>query len=174
MTFRIMANRILVRRFDPAGPRRQRGSFFSAVLRTQGGGGRVLLDPLWTISNHDAGSLSICSVTFNTDGSMSVARNGGGDTLPAADNWWTDNPETDVGDDYEVAFTAWDGGSVWSTGAAINVWTALTSDVGWSCRVIAKASPDTQAANNVTFEIRPAGGGSSLDTITGCNHSASN
>ena len=134
--------------------------------------GVIKLDTSWQINSFDLGALSVSSITFGSDGSLTAVYN---DTsnAPASDEWWTGNPAPGVGADYEVAFTAISIGA-FTTGPALNEWTSLSSDVQWSMRALAKFAPYTVAANGVTFEIRPAGGGASIATITGCAHSASN
>lgn len=136
-------------------------------------GGIVKLSTAWSLNSYTAASTVTTSITFNTDGSITTVTN---DTSiqPDSDNWWTDNPETAVGDDYEVAYTAISAGAFLGTSPAINSWQALTSNVTWSVRVLSKNAPDTASVIGVTWEIRPAGGGASLDTITGCAMSASN
>ena len=143
----------------------KRGLFVPAA------GGSVLLDSAWALNSFTSGVLVTTSVTFNPDGSITTVTNDTS-TQPAADNWWTDNPETAVGDDYEVAFTAATG--TFSTGLAINTYGRLDVARTWTVRVLAKNSPDVKACNGVTFAIRPNGGGSVIDSIAGCAHSASN
>lgn len=134
--------------------------------------GEVLLDVAWHLNNFNDEGLSTCSVTFQPGGGITYQANDISD-YPAADNWWTSNPITNKGADYEVAFTAISIGS-FDQGPAINVWTNMGSTVQWIVRVLAKDFPSTQAANGVTWAIRPAGGGAIIDSITGCSLSASN
>ena len=143
------------------------GGFFA----DKGVGGNVLLDTQWNLNSFDDGLLSVTSISFNPDGSLTAVYNDTSD-IPATDNWWTGNPETNIGASYEVAYTAITGGA-WATGPSINVWTNMGSTVTYSVRALAKDTPTTVVANGVTFEIRPAGGGASLATLV-CNHSASN
>lgn len=134
--------------------------------------GQVLLSASWNLQSYDPGALSSCGITFESDGSLTPNYN---DTsnLPSAANWWTGNPEADIGALYEVSLVSVTTGG-FDTGPAVGEWTSLASAVTWTCRVTAKAAPDTQVANGCTFAIRPAGGGATIDSVAGCNHSASN
>lgn len=135
-------------------------------------GGAVKLSTAWNLQSYSAGLLTTCGITFNSDGSLTPIYNDTSD-LPDADNWWTDNPETGVGDDYEVAVTSITTGA-FNVGAAVGTYVRLDVNRTWSVRVTAKQAPDTNVANGVTFAIRPFGGGSIIDSVTNCNHSASN
>ena len=147
---------------------------FNSMMINYVDDGVVKLDPAWNLQSYDASSLSTCGITFNPDGSVTPIYNFSSD-LPGEDNWWTTNPTVgfNIGDDYEVAVTAVTTGG-FTIGPAINEWTSLSSSVTWSVRALSKNAPETVVANGVTFEIRPAGGGASVATITNCNHNASN
>lgn len=135
-------------------------------------GGFVKLSTAWNLQSYDVSDVSTCGITFESDGSLTPNYNDTSD-LPDADNWWSTNPSPGIGANYEVALTAVSGDG-FTTGPALNEWTSLATAVTWTVRVLAKAAPDTVVANSCTFEIRPAGGGATLASISGCNHSASN
>lgn len=134
--------------------------------------GIVKLSTAWSLNSYNAGLLTTTSITFNTDGSITTSTN---DTSvqPASDNWWTDQPETGIGDNYEVAYTAISGGS-FTTGEAINTWSRLDVARTWTVRVLAKNAPDTQSVVGVTWAIRLYPGGATQDSVAGCAMSASN
>lgn len=136
------------------------------------GGGIVKLSTAWALNSYTAASAVTTSITFNTDGSISTSTNDTS-TLPDADNWWTAQPETAIGDNYEVAVTAIGAGS-FSTGLALNTWGRLDVARGWTVRVLAKAAPDVKSVTGVTWAIRTYPGGATQDSVTGCAMSASN
>ena len=126
----------------------------------------------WNLSDTNLGGISTCGVTFNADGSITRI----GDTGSiSSDEWWTQNPEANVGLDYEVGFTAIRSGDTWSTAAAtVNNFVRLDVARTWNVRVITKAAPSLKDARDVVFEIRTYPGSVSQDTNSNCSHSAEN
>lgn len=148
------------------------GMLAGPALASRNSNGQVILSTSWNLNSYDAAALSVCGITFNSDGSLTPIYNDTSD-LPDSTNWWSTNPKTGIGADYEVAVTAVTTGG-FTLGPSVGTWTSLSSNVTWTVRALEKNNPETVVANGVTFEIRPAGGGASVATITNCNHNASN
>ena len=88
------------------------------------------------------------TMTINRNGTMTVTNTGGGlvgGTSPDALSWWTDNPDTDIGDDYEVRITETSG--AFSSGT-VGTYQALTLNRTWTRSVVGPA-----ASGSVTFTI---------------------
>ena len=145
----------------------QRGSISmmagGGIMTTGAASGMVVMTGF--ASNHtDIGSVCWGGVRFNNDGSQSD-RGPGAVTYTQADpgEWWSAEPEADIGSSYDVR--ALSGGSgTWSVSAAAdNTWIQMDVDRLWAVSVIAKNSPDVNSASR-TFEVRDTGSGSALDS----------
>lgn len=91
---------------------------------------------------------------FKTDGRILV--NSGGTELATFPDsmWWSNAPEADIGDDYEVRCVSVSSGSWSSSAASVGSWVALTSDRAWT---ISRTDGAGIGTNSVTaiFEVRP-------------------
>lgn len=88
------------------------------------------------------------TMTINRNGTMTVTNTGGGllgGTLPNALAWWTNQPDTDIGDDYEVRVTPTAG--VFTSGTT-GTYQALTLNRTWTRSVVGPT-----AFGSVTFTI---------------------
>ena len=78
--------------------------------------------------------------------------------------WWTEEPETDVGAGYEMRCASMNGGSTWSVqAAAVGTWITLDAGRVWHCQVTAMASPATKSAQG-NFEFGVDGAESADET----------
>lgn len=135
-----------------------------------GGSAGVVKLTTWNLSDTNFGGISRCGVTFQTNGN--VTRIGDTGTIPD-DEWWTTQPETDIGLDYDVRYTSITGS--WNlSAAALNVWIQISAARTWRISVASKASPSLKSISNVSFEIRLTGSGSALDSNVNCTFSAEN
>ena len=145
----------------------QRGSIGmmagGGIMTTGAASGMVVMTGFG--SNHvDVGTICWGGIRFNNDGSEDDRGPGALDYVQAdAGEWWSEEPEADIGSSYDVR--ALSGGSgTWSTAAAVDdTWIQMSSDRIWAVSVIAKNSPDVNSASR-TFEIRDTGSGSALDS----------
>ena len=132
-------------------------------IMTAGASGMVVMTGQ-TSFHTDIGSVCWAGIRFNNDGSIDD-RGPGGATYNQVDagEWWTEEPSADIGSSYDVR--ALSGGSgTWTTAAAADdTWIQMDVNREWAVNVLAKFSPDVNAATR-TIEIRTTGSGSALDS----------
>lgn len=95
---------------------------------------------------------------FNRDGSVDWNNDG---SITARGSWWTGEPETEIGDDFEVrALSAGKVGTWTAAAAADDTWVDMSTARTWSVTRAGVGLKTTTA----TFEIRRASAGSALDS----------
>lgn len=101
---------------------------------------------------------------FNPDGSIDEI---GPDTTDRvqvdATEWWSDEPEASIGDDYDVRCASINSG-VWDFQAAsVGTWIQISIARDWRVTVLTMDAPDQQVCN-ANFEISLTGGASAIDS----------
>lgn len=117
-----------------------------------------------TESNTQAGTpAAVCGVRFNRDGSIDVVKGRvAAETFTAihAGEWWNNEPDSDIGDRYQVrcaSVTTGDPNTLWSPGAeAAPVGTYITMSSGriWQVNAPGAKNPGFKAITVSSFEIR--------------------
>lgn len=96
-------------------------------------------------------------VTFQPDGRILIDN----EDSTQFENYWSEAPQAGIGAGYQVRSLASGKVGVWDTEAAADdTWVTMSIDRTWSI-----TSSGVQSVSS-TFEIRPIGGGSALDSET--------
>ena len=106
-------------------------------------------------SDTDVG-LASASFAAQNDGDVTYTLFG----VTQTQEWTPDAKASGNGDDFEIRLVVNSGTT--PTGSAVNTWLAMTSSRSW---IISRSTSGT-TSSNCTVEIRPAGGGSVLDSAT--------
>ncbi len=150
----------LMREF--VGPKRQRGSIQMGAAGAMAAGGSGAPSGSVVLTNHTDSYFGIQPDT-GTAG-FSFLNNGElrriVDANPSGE-WWSDEPETSIGNSYEVrALSAGKSGTWTNSGAADNIWTTMTATRTWS--ITSSGFKNTSAV----FEVGLDGAESALDSAT--------
>ena len=150
------------------GPRYQRGNILigSAAAMAAGGGGAAGGSVVITnigLYETNPGFNTWNGIRWNDDGSIDERGYGTGDYAQVhLGEWWSDEPETDIGDSYDVRALSGGSGSWNGAAASDNTWIQIGIPREWFVQVLGKFSPDIISASR-TWEIRDTGSGSALD-----------
>ena len=140
------------------GPKRQRGSIIISTIGVQQGGpsGNVVL------TAHTDAYFGLQPDT-GTAG-FSFQNDGGLDRIEESNiigEWWSNQPQANIGNSYEVRALSAGKTGTWSAAAASdNIWTTITGIKTWS--ITSSGFKDTSA----TFEVGLDGVESALDSAT--------
>ncbi len=143
-----------------------------AAAAPPAGGAVVMTDGTWTKTL--AGQNTNAGVTFQPDGGTDELGPLIDDrTAHQAGEWWSDEPEADIGSSYDVRALSVGKTGTWSSAAAADdTWIQISAERIWRNVVAGKASP-TSKQTIATFEIRDTGSGGALDSAV-YNVTASN
>jgi hypothetical protein len=150
------------------GPKRQRGSVsafpYGTIQPPASGGGSVLLTNL-TISFNSVHP-TFARARFNNDGSIDENGTEVGDFAQVhSGEWWTNEPDGSIGDDYEVRLASVSVGVFDVVSAAVGTWITLDADRIYGEQRAGKEGPGTDTATGV-IEIGLDGVESALDSMT--------
>jgi hypothetical protein len=104
------------------------------------------------------GVLVVAGMSFALDGGLNGISEGA-----VSGEWWSDEPETNIGNGYEVRCESMNGGSTWSSQPdSVGNWVTISVTRTWNCRVTAMATGIKSAQGN--FEIGVDGVESAVET----------
>lgn len=142
------------------GPRKQRGIICAAAVF---GGARVVLTN-HSLSQDNPSALCTSGPAFETNGTLNeVGPEVTTFTAVQAGEWWSAEPETSIGSNYDVQRLSSGATGNYSTTLAADTWYQISEQRLWRVTVIAKNAPDIDTGSS-TFEIRATGTGSALDS----------
>lgn len=113
-----------------------------------------------------SGAITSAGIVFQTDGGLDEVGPGAADfTAHNSGEYWSAEPASGIGASYDVRCASISSGSWDFAAAATGTWVNMGTQRLWRIQVTAMESPASQSIT-ASFEIRPAGGGATLDTFT--------
>ena len=144
------------------GPRKQRGIICAAAIGY--GGDRVILTNHSLSQTNLGPNLVTSGPAFETNGTLNeIGPEATTFTAVQAREWWSAEPETSIGSNYDVQRLSSGATGAYSTTLTADTWYQISEQRVWRVTVIAKNNPSV-ASGSSTFEIRATGTGSALDS----------
>ena len=115
----------------------------------------------------DPGVVLFAGHEFTTDGIINGIGPGLGDRTQYFDGeWWSKEPEANIGSSYDVRCASIDAGSAWDTqAAAVGTWIQMSADRIWTNGVnLMNYPPGEVSSNGCTFEISETGNATAIDS----------
>lgn len=139
----------------------QKGFICAASANAVPQGGSVNLTAHSITDSRVGAGTARATIRYGTDGGLDGLRLFGSDSTFSGE-WWSDEPETDIGDTHEVrSLSAGKSGTFSTSAAADNTWITITTDRDWT-----KETTGLLTTVSATQEVGEDGVESALDSAT--------